>query len=347
MNRDGKMDTAHVVVVGGGGTGGALAHDLVLRGLRVTLLERGELTSGTTGRHHGLLHSGARYAVNDPESAVECIAENRILRQIAPGSFEENGGLFVALTDEDMDYKPGFLTACAACDIPARELSPAEALPGAGPQPSPQSGGMGAGRDHGRDAAATSVLRHREDGRGRAAGLHRGHRRADGRPADHRGRDPRPGDRRRWPGGGRPGRQRHRPLVRATGRHGRCGRPRPAVPRRAAGAVGPAVRAGRQPPPPGRRRRHRRSPAGPVDCRDQRLDRGGPRRPGGPRRARRGHVPGGRQADPGGGHGHRAGRLVGGSAADRREPAASAAGGNCRAPSNASTTPSPTGWRAL
>ena len=68
----------------------------------MTLLERGELTSGTTGRHHGLLHSGGRYAVDDPESAVECIAENRVLRRIAPGSFEENGGLFVALTDEDM-----------------------------------------------------------------------------------------------------------------------------------------------------------------------------------------------------------------------------------------------------
>jgi glycerol-3-phosphate dehydrogenase len=122
------MDTAQVVIVGGGGTGGALAHDLVLRGLQVTLLERGELTSGTTGRHHGLLHSGARYAVNDPESAVECIAENRILRRIAPGSFEENGGLFVALSDEDMDYLPGFLAGCAACGIPARELTPAEAL---------------------------------------------------------------------------------------------------------------------------------------------------------------------------------------------------------------------------
>ncbi|HEU4400057.1 MAG TPA: FAD-dependent oxidoreductase, partial [Actinomycetota bacterium] len=94
----------------------------------MTLLERGELTSGTTGRHHGLLHSGARYAVNDPESAAECIAENRILRRIALGSFEDNGGLFVALTDEDLDYKPGFLAACAACDIPTRELTPAEAL---------------------------------------------------------------------------------------------------------------------------------------------------------------------------------------------------------------------------
>ena len=74
------MDGPRVVVVGGGGTGGALAHDLALRGVAVTLLERGELTSETTGRHHGLLHSGARYAVSDPESAVECIAENRLAR---------------------------------------------------------------------------------------------------------------------------------------------------------------------------------------------------------------------------------------------------------------------------
>ncbi|HZD70103.1 MAG TPA: FAD-dependent oxidoreductase, partial [Actinomycetes bacterium] len=119
---------AHVVIVGGGGTGAALAHDLILRGLEVTLVERGEVISGTTGRHHGLLHSGARYAVKDAESAVECIAENRILRRIAPGSFEENGGLFVALDDEDMDYRPAFLDACAACGIPARELPVAQAL---------------------------------------------------------------------------------------------------------------------------------------------------------------------------------------------------------------------------
>ena len=98
-----RTPPAHVLIVGGGGTGGALAHDLTLRGLKVTLVERGEFTSGTTGRHHGLLHSGARYAVNDRESAVECIEENTILRRICPGTFEENDGLFVAVTDEDMD----------------------------------------------------------------------------------------------------------------------------------------------------------------------------------------------------------------------------------------------------
>ncbi|MGZ6340783.1 MAG: FAD-dependent oxidoreductase, partial [Candidatus Limnocylindrales bacterium] len=40
-----QASAPHVVIIGGGGTGGALAHDLILRGLRVTLVERGEITS--------------------------------------------------------------------------------------------------------------------------------------------------------------------------------------------------------------------------------------------------------------------------------------------------------------
>ncbi|HVF08350.1 MAG TPA: FAD-dependent oxidoreductase [Actinomycetota bacterium] len=124
----GAGSAPHVLIVGGGGTGGALAHDLSLRGVRVTLVERGEFTSGTTGRHHGLLHSGARYAVNDKESALECIEENMLLRRIAPGSFEENDGLFVGITDEDMAYLPAFLEGCAQTGIPTQVLQPDEAL---------------------------------------------------------------------------------------------------------------------------------------------------------------------------------------------------------------------------
>jgi glycerol-3-phosphate dehydrogenase len=124
----GPAASPHVLIVGGGGTGGALAHDLALRGLRVTLVERGEFTSGTTGRHHGLLHSGARYAVNDQESAIECIEENQLLRRIAPGSFEENDGLFVGITDDDMAYLPGFLEGCEATGIPTQVLEPQDAL---------------------------------------------------------------------------------------------------------------------------------------------------------------------------------------------------------------------------
>jgi glycerol-3-phosphate dehydrogenase len=122
------MSDFHAVIIGGGGTGGALAHDLALRGLRVTLVERGEVTSGTTGRHHGLLHSGARYAVKDQESARECIEENLILRRIAPGAFEENDGLFVAVTDEDVEYSHLFIEGCAECGIPTERLTPEQAL---------------------------------------------------------------------------------------------------------------------------------------------------------------------------------------------------------------------------
>ena len=123
-----RTSRPHVLIVGGGGTGGALAHDLTLRGIKVTLVERGEVTSGTTGRHHGLLHSGARYAVGDRESAIECIEENTILRRICPGSFEENDGLFVAITDEDMEYLEPLLKGCADCGIPTQTLTPDEAL---------------------------------------------------------------------------------------------------------------------------------------------------------------------------------------------------------------------------
>ncbi|HET8759380.1 MAG TPA: FAD-dependent oxidoreductase [Solirubrobacteraceae bacterium] len=122
------MHDAHVLIVGGGNTGGALAHDLSLRGIRVTLVERGELTSGTSGRHHGLLHSGARYAVGDRESAVECIEESTILKRICPGTFEANGGLFVAVDDEDLEYLDPLLDACAAARIPAERLTRDQAL---------------------------------------------------------------------------------------------------------------------------------------------------------------------------------------------------------------------------
>jgi glycerol-3-phosphate dehydrogenase len=119
---------AHVLIVGGGATGGGLAHDLALRGLRVTLVDRGEVTSGTSGRHHGLLHSGARYAVGDREAGVECIQESMLLKRIAPGTFECNDGLFVAVCEEDLEYLEPLVNGCAGAGIPVQRLNPGEAL---------------------------------------------------------------------------------------------------------------------------------------------------------------------------------------------------------------------------
>jgi glycerol-3-phosphate dehydrogenase len=116
-----------VVVVGGGVTGMAVLRDLALRGVRAVLVERFDLGTGTSGRWHGLLHSGARYAVRDQESARECIEENTVLRRIAPHTIEDIGGLFVLLPGDDEGYAGQFVEGCRASGIPTEELTAAEA----------------------------------------------------------------------------------------------------------------------------------------------------------------------------------------------------------------------------
>jgi glycerol-3-phosphate dehydrogenase len=122
------MGAPRVIVIGAGSTGAAVAHDLAGRGLAVIVIERGGVASGATGHNQAQLHSGARYAISDPESARECMQENQILRAIMPECLELNDGLFVALTEADLAYRPDFLEACARCGIPAAELTVAAAI---------------------------------------------------------------------------------------------------------------------------------------------------------------------------------------------------------------------------
>jgi glycerol-3-phosphate dehydrogenase len=121
-----------VLVIGGGATGAGIARDLVLRGVDVTLVDRGGLSTGTSGRSHGLLHSGARYAESDAAGARECIAENQILREIAGECIRDTGGLFVVTGDDDPEYADRKIAACRALDIPVEELD-AEAAQNAVP----------------------------------------------------------------------------------------------------------------------------------------------------------------------------------------------------------------------
>ena len=116
-----------VIIIGGGVTGSGTARDCALRGLRVLLVEKYDFSNGATGRNHGLLHSGARYAVTDPESASECIKENMILRRIARHCVEETDGLFITLPEDDIQYQKTFVEGCQKAGISASIISPAEA----------------------------------------------------------------------------------------------------------------------------------------------------------------------------------------------------------------------------
>ena len=116
-----------VIIVGGGVTGAGTARDCALRGLSVLLVERNDYSTGATGRNHGLMHSGARYAVTDGESARECISENMILRRIARHCVEETDGLFITLPEDDLAYQRTFVEACQSAGIRADIIDPEEA----------------------------------------------------------------------------------------------------------------------------------------------------------------------------------------------------------------------------
>ncbi|SDF56695.1 anaerobic glycerol-3-phosphate dehydrogenase subunit GlpA [Sporolituus thermophilus] len=121
------MQYATVVVIGGGATGTGILRDLAMRGIKAVLLEQRDLAYGTSSRFHGLLHSGGRYAVKDPESARECIEENRILRRIGRYCVEETEGFFVRLPEDDEKYEQQWVESCARLGIPAVPISPQEA----------------------------------------------------------------------------------------------------------------------------------------------------------------------------------------------------------------------------
>jgi glycerol-3-phosphate dehydrogenase len=122
-----KLQT-EVLVIGGGATGAGIIRDLAMRGFQCLLVEKRDLSHGTTGRYHGLLHSGGRYAVKDPQAARECIEENRILRRIMPHCIEDTGGFFVVTPWDDPAFGDEFMRGCQETDVPCEEMSLSQML---------------------------------------------------------------------------------------------------------------------------------------------------------------------------------------------------------------------------
>lgn len=119
---------ADVVVVGGGATGAGVVRDVAMRGYTAVLVDRADLGQGTTGRYHGLLHSGGRYVVSDPHSATECAQENAIITRIHADAVEATGGLFVVTPEDTEEHADKFGAAALATGVPCEEISVAEAL---------------------------------------------------------------------------------------------------------------------------------------------------------------------------------------------------------------------------
>ena len=78
-------DDVDVLVVGGGITGAGVARDAARRGLRVALVDMGDLASGTSSRSSKLVHGGLRYLETYELALVfESVSERRTLLDLAP-----------------------------------------------------------------------------------------------------------------------------------------------------------------------------------------------------------------------------------------------------------------------
>ncbi|MHB8462103.1 MAG: glycerol-3-phosphate dehydrogenase/oxidase [Vulcanimicrobiaceae bacterium] len=75
-----------VLIIGGGITGAGILHEATRRGLRATLVERGDFASATSSRSSKLVHGGLRYLAEGKLGLTrESVIEREALLHAAPG----------------------------------------------------------------------------------------------------------------------------------------------------------------------------------------------------------------------------------------------------------------------
>ncbi|XP_064541865.1 sarcosine dehydrogenase, mitochondrial [Drosophila montana] len=119
--------SADVVVIGGGSAGCHTLYHLAKRGVRAVLLERAQLTAGTTWHTAGLL-----WRLRPSDVDIQLLANSRnMLRQLEaetgldPG-WIQNGGIFIAHNETRLDEYRRLATVGAALGIENEILSPEE-----------------------------------------------------------------------------------------------------------------------------------------------------------------------------------------------------------------------------
>ena len=80
-----ERDAFDILVIGAGITGCGIARDAAMRGMKVLLVDAGDIGSGTSSRSSKLIHGGLRYLAQGQMNVVrEAARERRTLRKIAP-----------------------------------------------------------------------------------------------------------------------------------------------------------------------------------------------------------------------------------------------------------------------
>src|SRR6266850_7463555 len=81
----GEISKFDVIVIGAGINGAGIARDAAMRGLKVLILDKGDIGGGTSGWSTRLIHGGLRYLEHGEFGLVrESLRERATLMRIAP-----------------------------------------------------------------------------------------------------------------------------------------------------------------------------------------------------------------------------------------------------------------------
>lgn len=118
------METAEVVVVGGGAMGASVAYHLAQLGVRdVVLLERESLSSGSTSKSAG----GIRTQFSDELNVRIALRSIDEFERMDGIDYRQHGYLFLLDRDEDVESFQAALAVQHSLGVPSRELSADEA----------------------------------------------------------------------------------------------------------------------------------------------------------------------------------------------------------------------------
>jgi len=73
-----------VIIIGGGINGTGVARDCALRGLKTLLIEKKDLSGGTTGASSGMVHGGLRYLLYDVKTTKTSSRDSGAIQKMAP-----------------------------------------------------------------------------------------------------------------------------------------------------------------------------------------------------------------------------------------------------------------------
>jgi glycerol-3-phosphate dehydrogenase len=109
-------------IIGGGIAGLAVGREAILNGFDVIIFEKDKSLKGASVNNGAVLHSGARYLVDNKKVAALCFKENINLKKIAPFATGKKLGIFLVEKNLDRCIEDTFLKTASEINMPIRKL---------------------------------------------------------------------------------------------------------------------------------------------------------------------------------------------------------------------------------